>query len=91
MSHPALSPPWTKSPRRAAARTAAHDESPSGGSSIGRLFGGTFVLPFDLSRTMYDRAVQLGLVQRSLLANAFFENMLCATERATLGPWARRV
>lgn len=51
----------------------------------------TRALPFDTARSLYARAVQAGLIERSLLANAEFERALGALERLTLGPWARRV
>jgi hypothetical protein len=48
-------------------------------------------LPFDMARDQYGMAVQLGLFKRSMLAWAKFERQLDLLERATLGPWARRV
>uniref|UniRef100_E6PTE6 Uncharacterized protein n=1 Tax=mine drainage metagenome TaxID=410659 RepID=E6PTE6_9ZZZZ len=47
--------------------------------------------PFDAMRQQYASAVHAGLIERSLLASARFERKLGALERATLGPWARRV
>ncbi|MHB1669451.1 hypothetical protein [Thiomonas sp.] len=47
--------------------------------------------PFDAMREQYAHAVRAGLSERSLLASAKFERKLGALERATLGPWARRV
>ncbi len=49
------------------------------------------VLPFDIARAQYARAVQLGLVQRSMLASRDFARTLGAMEQLALGPWARRV
>jgi hypothetical protein len=48
-------------------------------------------LPFDMAREQYGVAVQLGLLQRSMLAWARFERRIDRLEKATLGPWARRV
>lgn len=48
-------------------------------------------LPFDLARAQYARAVQAGLIERSMLASRDFARALTAIERLTLGPWARRV
>lgn len=48
-------------------------------------------LPFDMARAQYARAVQLGLLQRSMLASRNFARALSAVERLALGPWARHV
>ncbi len=48
-------------------------------------------LPFDTTRAQYARAVQSGLVERSMLASRDFEGWLGALEQVTLGPLARRV
>lgn len=48
-------------------------------------------LPFDIARAQYARAVQLGLVERSMLASRDFARMLSAVEKLVLGPWARHV
>ncbi len=48
-------------------------------------------LPFDMAREQYGMAVQLGLLERSLLAWSKFERQLDMLEKITLGPWARRV
>lgn len=48
-------------------------------------------LPFDVARAQYARAVQLGLVERSMLASRDFTRALSAVEQLTLGPWARHV
>jgi hypothetical protein len=48
-------------------------------------------LPFDMARDQYGMAVQLGLFERSMLAWSKFERQLDLLEKATLGPWARRV
>ena len=48
-------------------------------------------LPFDLAREEYALAVQVGLIERSLLASANFGRTLSAMEKLTLGPWARSV
>jgi len=48
-------------------------------------------LPFDIARAQYARAVQLGLIERSMLASRDFSRVLGSMERMTLGPWARHV
>jgi len=48
-------------------------------------------LPFDIARAQYARAVQLGLIERSMLASRDFSRVLGSLERMTLGPWARHV
>lgn len=48
-------------------------------------------LPFDMAREQYAKAVQLGLIERSMIAWAKFERQLDLLEKMTLGPWARRV
>lgn len=48
-------------------------------------------LPFDVARAQYARAVQLGLIERSMLASRDFARTLGAIERLALGPWARHV
>ena len=47
--------------------------------------------PFDVVRSLYAKAVQMGLIERSMLAGREFERGLGAVERFALGPWARRV
>jgi hypothetical protein len=48
-------------------------------------------LPFDLARAQYARAVQVGLIERSMLASRDFSRTVGALEQLTLGPWARHV
>jgi len=48
-------------------------------------------LPFDAARAQYAQAVQVGLIERSMLASRDFERALDALERLSLGPLARRV
>lgn len=48
-------------------------------------------LPFDMAREQYAKAVQMGLIERSMLRWARFERQLDLLEKLTLGPWARRV
>ena len=48
-------------------------------------------LPFDVARAHYARAVQLGLIERSMLASRDFSRTVGALEQLTLGAWARRV
>ena len=47
-------------------------------------------MPFDLARELYARAVRAGIIQNSQIASARFSRALCASEKLTLGPWARR-
>lgn len=47
-------------------------------------------LPFDLAREIYSRAVRAGIIQNSQISSARFSRALCASEKLTLGPWARR-
>lgn len=60
-------------------------------SEFGRTTTNTLALPFDIAREQYAKAVQLGLIQSSVLAGRDFAVTLDAFEKATLGPWARRV
>lgn len=48
-------------------------------------------LPFDMAREQYAKAVQVGLIPRSMLSWARFERQMDLLEKMTLGPWARRV
>ena len=48
-------------------------------------------LPFDVARAQYARAVQLGMIERSMLASRNFSRVLGSLEKLTLGPWARHV
>lgn len=50
-----------------------------------------FGLPFDVARAQYARAVEVGLLERSMLASRDFSRALSAYEQLTLGPWARHV
>jgi len=49
------------------------------------------VLPFDIAREMYSKAVQVGVLRNSMLASRDFSQALGVLEKTTLGPWARRV
>lgn len=60
-------------------------------SSLGRTLSLMHGLPFDMAREQYAKAVQVGLIQRSMLAWAKFERQIDLMEKVTLGPWARRV
>jgi hypothetical protein len=46
-------------------------------------------LPFDMARAQYARAVEAGLVQRSMLASRDVHRTISALEHLALGPWAR--
>jgi hypothetical protein len=56
-----------------------------------RMLSSALALPFDMARERYARAVHAGLIQNSMLGARDHERLLSALERATLGPWARRV
>jgi hypothetical protein len=58
---------------------------------LGRTTTSVLVLPFDIAREMYSKAVQAGVLQNSMLASRDFSRALGALEKSTLGPWARRV
>ncbi len=58
---------------------------------FGRTTTSVLVLPFDIAREMYSKAVQAGVLQNSMLASRDFSRALGALEKSTLGPWARRV
>ena len=48
-------------------------------------------LPFEIARERYAFAVQAGLIERSLLASARYDQAVTAMEHLALGPWARRI
>ena len=48
-------------------------------------------LPFDVARETYAKAVQIGFIEDSMLAEAKFARDLGKLEKLSLGPWARRV
>jgi hypothetical protein len=56
-----------------------------------RLGLGILRLPFDTARAQYAQGVQVGLIERSMLASRDFECALGIVEQLTLGPLARRV
>jgi len=70
-----------------------HDTYPSKNTTpdFGRTLSLVQGMPFDMAREQYAKAVQLGLIQRSMLAWAKFERQIDLAEKMTLGPWARRV
>ena len=47
-------------------------------------------LPFDVARHQYARAVQAGIIPRSMLHSARFNRSLNTTEQLVLGPFARK-
>lgn len=59
-------------------------------ADLARVGSDVLALPFDVMREHYARSVRAGLIQRSLLASARFEQAISAMERATLGAMARR-
>jgi hypothetical protein len=48
-------------------------------------------MPFDMAREHYAKAVQVGLIEHSMLSSAKFEQSLVALEKLSLGPLARSV
>jgi hypothetical protein len=52
---------------------------------------GALRLPFDAARAQYAKGVQVGLIERSMLASRDFECALGALEQLSLGLLARRV
>ena len=48
-------------------------------------------LPFDAAREAYAKAIRVGLIKDSMLAEAKFAQSLGAMEKLTVGPWARSV
>ena len=48
-------------------------------------------LPFDVARETYAKAVRIGLIEDSMLAEAKFARDLGKLEKLSLGPWARHV
>ena len=60
-------------------------------ADIARVGSSVLALPFDIARAQYAKAVQLGLIERSLLASARFGQMLITLEKLTLGPLARKL
>ena len=51
---------------------------------------GALRLPFDAARAQYAKCVQVGLIERSMLASRDFECALGALEKLSLGLLARR-
>lgn len=69
-----------------------HDShNPSVTCSLNRTLSLLKGLPFDMAREQYAKAVQAGLIERSMLGWARFERHIDLLEKMTLGPWARRV
>lgn len=60
-------------------------------SAVGRSSQLALGLPFDVARATYAKAVRIGFIEDSLLAEAKFGQTLGTLETLTLGPWARRV
>ena len=52
---------------------------------------GALRLPFDAARAQYAKGVQVGLIERSMLASRDFECALGTLEKLSLGLLARRV
>lgn len=66
-------------------------QNPSVTTSFTRTLSLLKGLPFDMAREQYAKAVQMGLIERSMLGWARFERHIDLLEKMTLGPWARRV
>lgn len=47
-------------------------------------------LPFDMAREQYAKSVRAGLIERSMIASARFEQTVNALEQLSLGYLARR-
>lgn len=60
-------------------------------AAVGKSSQRAFGLPFDLARETYAKAVRIGVMEDSILAEAKFARDLGRLEKLTLGPWARRV
>lgn len=59
-------------------------------TDLARVGGEVLALPFDLARELYAKSVRAGLLERSLIASARFEQTISALEWFTLGFLARR-
>ena len=58
-------------------------------ASSGLMMAQAFRMPFDMVRSHYARAAEVGLFEKSMLRNRDFELALGSLECVTLGPWAR--
>ncbi len=59
-------------------------------AELTRVGSDALALPFDMAREQYAKSVRAGLLERSLIASARFEQWLSAWERLSLGAMARR-
>lgn len=59
-------------------------------ADLTRVGSDALALPFDIAREQYAKCVRAGLLERSLIASARFDQLLSAWERFTLGALARR-
>ena len=59
-------------------------------AELTRIGSDVLALPFDMAREQYAKSVRAGLVERSMIASAKFEQALSALERFALGGMARR-
>lgn len=64
--------------------------APTVATDMARVGSEVLALPFDLARELYAKSVRAGLVERSLIASARFEQCISAMECFTLGFLARR-
>jgi hypothetical protein len=81
----------TSAPMQAAIETRASADVAKHVSEATGLAMDILGLPFDMARAQYARAVQVGLIERSMLASRDFSRTLAAMEQLALGPWARHV
>lgn len=92
----AMRPTVTRAPA-ASASTAFAADTPTRPAIVQTVADATAItqnllgLPFDMLRAQYARAVQLGLIERSMLRGRDFSRTVGAIEQLTLGPWARHV
>jgi len=61
------------------------------GAAVGKTSQLALALPFDVALETYAKAVRIGFIEDSMLAEAKFARDLGRLEKLSLGPWARRV
>ncbi len=59
--------------------------------AVGRTSQLAMGVPFDVALETYAKAVRIGFIRDSILAEAKFARSLGTLEKLTLGPWARQV
>lgn len=65
-------------------------DCPAALAELARVGSDFLALPFDMAREQYAKSVRAGLIERSMLASARFEQTLSAMEQFSLGYLARR-